>query len=530
MRRFLPVIAGIACIVVAWWVIAFFLDASIILPGPGETFRRLWTELSSGAFYRHLAVTAFRAVTGFLLSLAAGLVWGVAAGLSPRARSVLTPALVLIRSTPVIAVILLAIIWFSPNAAPVIVTWLMVMPIVEQSVEHGVRSGSSALIEMATLFRVPRRRIIRDIHVPALRPFVRGASHSGLGMAYKVTVAAEVLVQPPWSIGGAMQEARFYLDTPRLIGLTIVVILLGGATEVILRAIDRLADRRGGVPARRPRPLPEGPPGELPAASMARPAATGQHAGSTAQQAATGQHAATGGSVTFRTESITKAFGALPVLDSVSLEVRSGKVTTLLGPSGCGKTTLLRIMAGLEMPDSGRVDVHASRLSMVFQEPRLLDWRDARANVRFVLPESEQPRAFDWLDAVGIAEASGQYPPQLSGGMRQRLALARAFAVAADGILMDEPFQNVDLAVKLALCRTTRELHAQRAGATLFVTHDVVEAALVSDEVVVLSGRPMRVIERRENPLGDDDRDPRTPALQEFVSGLYALLLSSSQQ
>lgn len=306
-----------------------------------------------------------------------------------------------------------------------------------------------------------------------------------------------------------MQEARFYLDTPRIIALTLTVIVLSGITEAVLRRFDRLVD-----PTLRARA--SGPE------SSAIDSQSLGYSGALQPSTETGE-------VVFDLRRVRKSYDRLLVLDDVSLEVCGRRVTALLGPSGCGKTTLLRIVAGLEQQDGGVVTANASQLSMVFQEPRLLEWRSAERNIRFVLPEDDGS-AREWLEEVGLAGCADQLPAVFSGGMRQRLSLARAFAVPAQGVLMDEPFQNLDLGAKLALCRKTRALHARRGGATLFVTHDVVEAALVSDQIVILSARPMKVVVTRENPLAEARRDPRDPALQAFASELYDLILSSSQQ
>ena len=349
------------------------------------------------------------------------MIWGAAAGLNPSARSFLAPALILIRSTPVIAVILLAIIWFSPDAAPVLVTWLMVMPLVEEVIEQGIRRTETALLEMAKVFRVPAGRVLRDVHLPALQPYVRAAAHSGLGMAYKVTVAAEVLIQPPWSLGGAMQEARFYLDTTRIIGLTLTVVLLSGVTEGLLRLVDRAVDRKAEL-NREPRARGEArDDGTL-------TAGPGDRAADRAENDAS----------IIEVRDLSKAFNDRPVLSRITLAVDGGQVTVLLGPSGCGKTTLLRIIAGLELADDGSVSLPDNSLTtMVFQEPRVLNWRSAEENISFVLPVGKEGEADRWLDRVGLSAYARVKPPVLSGGMVQRLSLARAFAVPAAAVPHD---------------------------------------------------------------------------------------------
>ena len=233
-------VAGIALILVGWEVAARLVGAVIVLPGPAAAMMALWAQIITPAFYSHLLATLLRALAGFAIAFVVGLAWGLVAGSGGTLRTVLRPLLVLIRATPVIAVILLALIWFRANVAPVVVTLLMVVPVIVENVAAGVRAASGELLEMASLFGVPRSRRLRQLTLPALRPYLFAGAHSGLGMAFKVTVAAEVLVQPGQALGGAMQEARFYLDTPRILALTVAVIALSALAEAVLQIVERL--------------------------------------------------------------------------------------------------------------------------------------------------------------------------------------------------------------------------------------------------------------------------------------------------
>ncbi|MFW6261882.1 MAG: ATP-binding cassette domain-containing protein [Spirochaetota bacterium] len=501
---------GIVLIIVGWEIAARVVGAAIILPGPAAAMITLWGELTAPAFYSHLFATLLRALAGFGIAYVAGVAWGLVAGSRGTFGSVLRPMLVLIRATPVIAVILLALIWFRPNIAPVFVTFLMVVPVIVENVSAGVRAASGELLEMASLFGVPRSRRLRRLTLPALRPYLFAGAHSGLGMAFKVTVAAEVLVQPARALGGAMQEARFYLDTPRILALTVAVIALSALAEGALRLVERLASSEVRLRGQ------SGADGSDTAVSAGpwslQPPPSPAGRGSTQPVVAT---------------SLSKAYGGNEVLSGLSLRVESGDVTVVLGPSGCGKTTLLRILAGLEAPDDGRVD-RGGRVSFAFQETRLLPWATAGANVGFVLPESATREEIGgWLAAARLPVPLAAMPRTLSGGMQSRLALARAFAYRAPVLLLDEPFQNLDLAVKLELAGVVRAITAGERRTTLMVTHDVVEALVTADRIIILGGEPARIVGERTVDLLDTERDPRSTAAQRVAGELYALLLEA---
>jgi len=208
----------------------------------------------------------------------------------------------------------------------------------------------------------------------------------------------------------------------------------------------------------------------------------------------------------------------------------------VLGPSGCGKTTLLNILSGLLPADGGaRTGFEDARFSCVFQEPRLIPSLTALQNVELVLrallpaPERRE-RALRFLAAVGLQEASGLKPGQLSGGMRQRTALARAFAYPADLLLLDEPFQSVDLRTRIGLMDAFLELQAEDPRTVVFVTHEVKEALYLGDAVVVLSEKPARILDRKELSLPRSRRKYSSSDLSEVEAALYRLILGEAQE
>ena len=207
------------------------------------------------------------------------------------------------------------------------------------------------------------------------------------------------------------------------------------------------------------------------------------------------------------------ADGKIRAVDDISFDVLPGEFVSLVGPSGCGKTTLLRLISGLVAPDEGQVRVmgHAPQpgpdVAMVFQSARLLPWRTVRGNIEFVLAlrglaRSERSgRADALLEAVGLKDFTRAYPHQLSGGMQQRVGLARALAVEPRVLLMDEPFAALDAMTREVLRRELLQLWTLRKTAIVFVTHDLDEAILLSQRIVLLRPRPGRIDEIVDVPL-----------------------------
>lgn len=197
---------------------------------------------------------------------------------------------------------------------------------------------------------------------------------------------------------------------------------------------------------------------------------------------------------------VVKAFdrpdgGRRVVLDGFSLDIAAGELVALVGPSGGGKTTILNLVAGLERPDAGTV-TGGGRIGMVFQQPRLLDWLPARENVALAAQAAGVPdaRVDELLEAVGLPDHADAYPVTLSGGQRQRLAVARAFVIDPQLVLLDEPFSALDELTARRLRLLLQELWLDGTRTGLLVSHNPLEAAMLADRVVVLGAEPARIV------------------------------------
>ncbi len=213
-----------------------------------------------------------------------------------------------------------------------------------------------------------------------------------------------------------------------------------------------------------------------------------------------------------RVEIKSKRFGEKAVLGAVQLQVEKGQVLGVTGPSGIGKSTLLRIIAGLDQDFSGRI-AEVGRVAMVFQEPTLLPWRSALQNLTLVT-DCTAGRAREALDEVGLKGEEEAFPQRLSLGQQRRLALARAIAVTPDSLLLDEAFVSLDDATALRMRDLTLALLEHRQVASLLVSHDLSELAMLADRVVYLDGRPAEVRGAFTFEQSQRDRDQRASLSQ----------------
>jgi len=217
-------------------------------------------------------------------------------------------------------------------------------------------------------------------------------------------------------------------------------------------------------------------------------------------------------------EGLSVMLGGREVFSDVSLSVEAGAILSVIGPSGCGKTTLLRALAGLTAPHAGRVSAPVdgparAGLRVVFQDPRLLPWLTVRGNIGFALEAAGVP-AGEWdarilplLDIVGLSGDQGKRPRQLSGGMAQRVALVRALAVRPQVLLLDEPFAALDPQRREQLQDDLQALVTTTGCAAIIVTHDVMEALVLGDEVVLLAGSiRRRFVVPQPRPRGEGFR------------------------
>lgn len=217
---------------------------------------------------------------------------------------------------------------------------------------------------------------------------------------------------------------------------------------------------------------------------------------------------------------ICKTYGRLKVIDHWNLTIAPGERLAVLGPSGAGKTTFLRMLAGLEQADTGKIELSSNRSAFVFQEPRLIPWRTVRDNLRFVNPSADVSGILKQLRLEGFED---YMPAHLSGGMQQRVNLARALIIEPELLILDEAFTSLDLPFKLTLIRDLLEYWHNKRFTMLTVTHDLKEALYLADRVLVLSAAPARIL--HDFPVRmDAHRSFSDPELLRLESELLVLM------
>ncbi len=519
---------SVALLIGLWALLARLVSSAIILPGPEEVLVSLGRLLGDRAFPPVVLSTLLRVFVALLISVPLASAVGVLAGLRPAFDDFLRPLFALITATPVLSIILIAFFVFGQEGTPLFTAFLMVFPIVTQASMGAVRDIDQALVQLCRVYRLPLSARLRWLWLPALLPRVAQALRAGLGMSWKVVVAAEVLVQPFLSLGKDMYLAKMNLETADLFALTLVTVALAAASEALIPLSARILrnSARRGLWRQR---------AGLADAAVVPPSLPDFGSLAAAEKGAAREPVApdAGGRLVF--ERVSFSWPGHQVLEDFSFAMESGERVAILGPSACGKTTILSLAAGLCQIQSG--GIRAPSAAMVFQDSRLFPKESILDNVAlpFQGPVPFGVDAASWrargraaaremLERVGLGTRSGALPAALSGGQRQRAALARAFVADAPLLLMDEPFQSLDLPLRIQLMDVSLELLASFPRSVLLVTHDPREAIYLADRILVMGRRGGRIVAEERVSLSREERAFSSTAAAEMEARLFAAL------
>ncbi len=240
MKSKFLLLASTAVLLLLWKLVSLYMGSEIILPSPEAAFSSL-VELSSGDhFLDSLLFTIKRGLIGFVLSASAALVIGIAAGENRIVFNLLKPMLTVIKTVPVLSIVLLAIIWFDTENVPIFVCFLVVFPVISANVIEGIKNVDPHLIEMARIYRVGKRRILFQIYFPSLIPYLLAGLSTASGVTWKAVIAAEVISMPRYAIGTGMQFSQIQLNTAELFAWTIVAIIISSISETFVMGLQYL--------------------------------------------------------------------------------------------------------------------------------------------------------------------------------------------------------------------------------------------------------------------------------------------------
>lgn len=448
-----------------WQLLSLWVDNKILLVGPVTTMTALLKRVVTFAFWKTIWFSFLRIGAGFLLGFSVGFLLAVFSTRFTILEEIFSPFMTLIKAVPVASFVVLFLIWWHSQVLAVAVSFCVVLPQIYISTLQGLKSADRELLEMAKVLRVPMWNKCFYIYRPALNPFLTAGLRIAVGMSWKSGVAAEVIGTPDFSIGEGLYMAKITLDTAGILAWSAVIILISILCEKALLKLwgmfmawepqCRAVKRSGCVRIPEKKMKIESAASSVSAMKSAESEATeiSQQVGNQMANGNIGRDERSGivneqnkqkddQNSILTIKHLSKSYGANEVLRDFSASYTAGETIRFTWPSGGGKTTLFRLIAGLEPADAGQIDLHGSSLTMLFQENRLCMDYDALTNVS--MATGSRAKAAEFLKDL-LAEEDWKKPcAELSGGMRRRVALARALAKPADILILDEPFTGLD--------------------------------------------------------------------------------------
>lgn len=445
-----------------WQLLDWYIHMDMLIAGPIDTLQALKHLIGQNEFWTTIWYSMERIVEGFFLAFLCGVILG---GISFRVHFIkefLLPAVNFMRSVPIASFIVLALLWVGSKGLATLIAFLIAFPIIYESVIAGLSQADKKLLEMCRVFSIGHMHKACTVYWYSLYPVLCTACKNAMGMAWKAGVAAEVLGVPANSLGEKLYYAKIYLETGELLAWTLVIMICSSLTAWsvigILFVVNKL---------------------------MCYVCGTGK--GKMIQE-----------TPTLEGRNLEKVYGENKVLKNISFSIPYGTVIAIMGKSGIGKTTLLRLIAGLEEPNSGVIEKNGAKISMAFQENRLCEpltaWQNCRMSISGREKSLEAVRAYNKgyeakgkigrntteicaiLEEILPSECQKQAVAQFSGGMKRRVAIARAMLAYSNIVILDEPFSGLDEENRK---KTIEFIKKYQMGRTIiFTTHredDVIE-------------------------------------------------------
>ena len=451
MKRIVLTCLSILLIPVAWQLLSWQMAQPQLIPSFPDLIRALFRLVYSPGFLVSIGTTCLRACVGLLLSLAAASITAFLLNRSEAIRFLFMPWLSLLRSVPVISFILLALIFLNPEMIPLLIAFLTMYPLLTENLLKGLMNRRDSWKMLTRQFHLNAWNRLFQINYPQLRPYLFSGLASAVGFGWRAIIMGEVLSQCVDGIGKRMKEAQVFIDVPELIAWTLVAIVLSWLTD---KLISRLSDWQPSVRYRHSAV-------ELQAVSL-QPS-------------------------DICLTDVSYSYG----VHHMNIVLKAGKIYALSAPSGQGKTTLLQLLNGTLRPISGEISCLPGQTANLFQEPTLLPQLTAKENImlggaayydRAILEQ----QSLRLLAAFQLEKQAEMYPAALSYGQQQRVALVRALMFPAGLLLLDEPFNGLDVELRQLVARFLVEWQQEKQATVVFSSHHADEIKAMNAEVIAL--------------------------------------------
>ena len=462
VKKIVLTITAICFWLFVWHFLSLKINSSIFLPSPEATYKALIRIGKRAGFWQTIFNTFSKIAKGFLLALIAGTFSAIISSFVKIIDVLVSPFMRLLKTIPIASFIILALLWVKSDKLSVLISFVMVTPVVYINILQSFDNVDNNLLEMADIFNVGLFRRLRFIYVPALVSGFMSACKIGLGFCFKAGIAAEIIGLPFQSIGSELYKSKLYLMTDELFAWTVVIVLMSvffeGVCIYLLNKLSCIIEKT----------------------NISRKAENENKADKSHKKK--GEYEKLENNNILMIKEITKSYGKQKVLENISFNLNESERICIYGKSGIGKTTLLRIIAGLEKADSGKI-TFAGKVSMVFQEDRLLENTDVYTNLYCVLGSRfDKAEADMHLKEVGLEGAGNKIVSELSGGMKRRVAIVRCMMKSSEIILLDEPFKGLDTILKDNIIRYVVKYLNGRAVS--MVPHDISEAEKIQAEII----------------------------------------------
>ena len=433
-----------------WQFAATIINQRVLLVGPVTVGIQIGKMALKAETYRVIFLTFFQVLYGFLLALITGFALAFLSYKKQWIEILLWPYITIMKAVPAACFIILCLVWCRIQSVSVVVGFIMVMPVIYTSFLVGFQSVSKELLEVKKVFKVGRKETFFGLILPQLSQSIRNAFQTGIPMAFKSIIAAQVIATPNFSVGKMLYMAKIYLATEELLAWTVIIVgmsilLEKGMLSMVSWFLSHLE-------------------------SIAVSEKSAKKKGKNKKQKEekvmgfdTHSH------WSLRCENIEKSYGEKTVLKDISTQFQTEKMVCIMGKSGAGKTTFLRILEGLELADSGNILWEKTpKIAVCFQDNRLIEQFSAIGNIRLVNENLEPEKVLEAMQEIGIAK--NQKVEKMSGGMKRRVAILRALLAESDCIFLDEPFSGLDVETKKSVICFLQKVHRKRPDTLILLT------------------------------------------------------------